>query len=70
MAQEPKLEHERAAPHHVVEDDAASNSSWMYACPCQGVPPIAIESPLHFFGIQLLAGLCAMLTLLLVEMLQ
>jgi hypothetical protein len=70
MAQEPRLEHERASPRNLVEDDAASNGSWIYACACQGIPPIVIESPLHFFGTQLVAGLGSVLTLLLVEMLR
>jgi hypothetical protein len=70
MAQEPELEPERAWPQHVVESDSASNGSWIYACACHGIPPIAIESPLHFFGIQLVAGLGSTLTLLLVEMLR
>ena len=59
MAQEPREEPKRALP-----------SSWIYACPCQAMPPIVIGSPLPFFGTQLGAGLGSILTLLLVEMLR
>jgi hypothetical protein len=69
MAQEPKMGLERAWPRH-IEDDAASSGSWIYVCGCQGIPPIVIESPLYFFGTQLVAGFGSMLMLLLVEVLR
>ena len=38
---------------------------FLYCNPCLGTPPIVIEWPLRYFGIQMLVGLACMLGLLL-----
>jgi len=40
----------------------------MYWNPCDGLPPIVIERPSLFFGVQILSGLGALLLLLAIEM--
>lgn len=43
----------------------AQDAMFVYCNPCLGIPPIVIESPLRYFGIQMLAGLACVLSLLL-----
>ena len=38
---------------------------FMYCNPCLGIPPIVIESPLRYFGIQMLVGMVCIVGLLL-----
>ena len=38
---------------------------FVYCNPCLGIPPIVIESPLRYFGVQMLVGLACLLGLLL-----
>lgn len=70
MAQESRAELDRLWHQHIVDDDVASNRPWLYACPCQGIPPMIIESPLRFFGSQLVVGLGSTMMLLLIEVLR
>jgi hypothetical protein len=43
----------------------SQGAMFVYCNPCQGIPPIVIESPLRYFGVQMLAGLACLLGLLL-----
>jgi hypothetical protein len=70
MAQKQRVVPERAMPRRIFEDDTSSDGPWINASACQGIPPIVIESPLPFFGVQLIAGLASILTLLLAEVLR
>ena len=36
---------------------SAPEQEWIYCNPCLGIPPMVIESPKRFFGIQLLVGI-------------
>jgi hypothetical protein len=44
---------------------APPDAVFLYCNPCLGVPLVAIEYPLFFFGIQIAAGFAALLMLLL-----
>jgi hypothetical protein len=48
----------------VVAPKAPTDAEFLYWNPCLGIPPIVLESPLLFFGIQIAAGLVALLVLL------
>ena len=39
------------------------STHWIYCNLCHGVPPIGIESPLFFFGVQYLAALASLVAL-------
>jgi putative tryptophan/tyrosine transport system substrate-binding protein len=47
--------------------DPVGEQTWIYCAPCLGVPPIRIEAPAWFFGIQFLVGIACALTLLAVS---
>ena len=62
----------RSADMMTVQDDepvgglrVSTNNSgiFLYYNPCLGVPPIAIETPLRFFGVQAFVGVCCLLAL-------
>jgi hypothetical protein len=47
----PVVQGDRAAP------TAPSKASLLIYCnPCLGIPPIVIESPLQYFGMQMIVG--------------
>lgn len=70
MALEPNTERAQATARHLVEKYAPSDSSRIHASVCQGMAPMIVESPCHFFGVQLIAGLASLLVLALVEILR
>jgi hypothetical protein len=47
----PVVQFDRAAATAPAQDFAL-----VYCSPCLGIPPIVIESPLQYFGIQMLVG--------------
>lgn len=46
------------------DSEAQAHVAILYWNPCLGMPPITVESPLLFFGIQIAAGLIALAVLL------
>ena len=60
----------RDLPPMVQGDRAAAtapsqDSLLIYCNPCLGIPPIVIESPLRYFGTQMLVGVAGIVGLLL-----
>jgi hypothetical protein len=55
----------------VVQGDRAAATApsqdtlLIYCSPCLGIPPIVIESPLQFFGTQMLLGVAGIVVLVL-----
>ena len=46
---------------------AEAEDASVYFNPCLGIPPITIDVPAHFFGVQMLVGAASLLVLLLVS---
>ena len=52
---------------HRIERWANSENALIYCNPCLGIPPILLDAPAHFFGIQILFGGASLFILLLIS---
>ena len=50
---------------HAAQTAPSQEPLFVYCNPCLGIPPIVIESPLRYFGIQMLVGVACIVGLLL-----